>query len=142
MSRKRIPFRLRASPAEAEARREWMRARYPSPSPGQAEALASESCAQRLPPIAALEVPLHGAAHAGLEGQRGTPTQLRFDLRAIDGVAAIVTRSIRHELNLRALSAPIGRQFIDKTGNRLHHIKVFSLAAPAYIVGLADAALT
>src|SRR2546423_4866911 len=50
----------------------------------------------RFPPVAVLEVPRHGCAQAIFEGALRSPAQLPADLRAIDGIAPVVTGTVRH----------------------------------------------
>src|SRR4051812_27391444 len=62
------------------------------------------------PPGLVREIPVEGFSNAGLKGLRGTEAKVTLDLRCIDGIAAIVTRSILDEADqLFAGASPGGR---------------------------------
>src|SRR5512147_2243884 len=48
-------------------------------------------------PRVIVEVPAHRLAHPALERFLGTPPELPAQLRRVDGVAAVVTRTVLHE---------------------------------------------
>ena len=59
----------------------------------QPEPLAAiDAVAQRLPPVATVEIPPHRLLDAGLEGLLRAPAELGLELGRIDGVALVVAR--------------------------------------------------
>src|ERR1700682_806396 len=54
---------------------------------------------QRLPPVAAIEIPAHGLFDACLERLLGAPSQLGFEFCRVDRIAQIVARAIGDEAN-------------------------------------------
>ena len=64
----------------------------------QAEAISPVgAAADALDPARVVQIPLHGAAKAGIEVVFRLPAQFSLDLGGVDGVAAIVTGSVGHE---------------------------------------------
>ena len=62
-------------------------------------------CPQRLPPIVALEIPVHGFFDPGLERFLGSPAQLGFELGGINRVTLVVPRAIGNERNQLVMRA-------------------------------------
>ena len=86
------------------------------------------------PPVAVLEVPLDGLLDAVLELRLRLPTELRVDLRRVDGVAAVVSLAVSD-----VLDEVFG--FAELLEDGLDHVDVGALVVAADIVDLADASL-
>ncbi len=109
----------------------------------QADALRLVAAGQnRLPPVTVFAVPLHSFRQAGLERLSRAPAQLAFDLRCIDRVATIMSRTILDEGHELA-SRPVGRrhQLIEVVANGGDDLLVGSLVAPSDVVRLAACAV-
>src|SRR5581483_4464846 len=99
-----------------------------------------DAAANALPPIAIVEIPLHGLAQSGFHRLARTPAELAADLAGIDRVTQVVARPIGNELNqaLALADFGIGRQLVDQRADRLHDRKIGPLIIPANIVALAE----
>src|SRR5215471_571341 len=95
----------------------------------------------RLPPGAVVEIPAHCLLEPGLEGLRGMPTELLLDLRSVNGVPSVMSRTVRYEGD-QAAPRRTRRSLhpVEQIADRCHDMNVGSFITAAYIVGLADAA--
>src|SRR5271166_6843021 len=104
-----------------------------------AEALAGiDLVAQRPPPPFVVEIPPHRLLNAGVEGFERLPAKLALELRRVDGVAQIVPRAVRDELDERFVRTLHRPQFVEDGADALDDVNVAPLVAPADVVFLAD----
>ena len=110
------------------------------------------------PPRLVSEIPIYGCNKAGLEGSARCKSQLIAYQRRIDRIAAVMTRSISHNVTKSPTDAPtaIGQfgdgwgeksmtheRRIDRSANRLKQfLQIISFAVATNIVRLADAPIT
>src|SRR4051812_33507829 len=62
---------------------------------------AIDAAADAIPPRAIGEIPLDRLAQSRLEGLLRLPAEVGRDLRSVDGIAQIVSRTVRHERDER-----------------------------------------
>src|SRR3546814_9853341 len=109
------------------------RLRYPQPVAGIAPV------ADRRPPPAIVEIPVDRLREPAGKALLRPPAQLALDLRRVDRVAPVVPRPVGDEANQIAPRPPARRRhaLVEQVADRLDHLKVGALLAPADLVALA-----
>src|SRR5581483_10122609 len=76
-------------------------------------------------PHLVIEIPLHRLADALLKRMCRHPAQFLLDLRRIDGITAVVAKTVFHERHQLARVAPgLRRQFVDQIADQFHDPQV------------------
>ena len=68
------------------------------------------------------------------------PSKLTAHLGRIDGIAAIVTRAIRHIGDLIAIRARFRHHLVQQIADGVYHLQILLLVVTANVVGLSDQA--
>ncbi len=72
------------------------------------------------------QIPFNGLAHSGIERFGRIPSQFRLDLRRIDGIAPIVSWSIRDELDQAGeLFYRFSNQSCQLLAEKVHDVQIF-----------------
>src|SRR5690554_6474478 len=79
-----------------------------------------------LDPLGVIQIPEDGFANTGFEGFGRRPTQLSFELAGINGITAIMSRSIGHMGNLLNITALIssGTQLIKQITDTVNDFQI------------------
>ena len=87
-----------------------------------------------------VQIPLHRLGNAGLERFGRLPAEFTLDLARIDGIAAVMTGTIRHMRDLRAVALAIrtGTEPVKQIADDVHDIDIGLFVPAAHVVGFAD----
>ena len=91
-------------------------------------------------PIGVGQIPLDGFSDTGLKSFGGLPTQFGLEFAGIDGIAAVVSRTVGDIADLAGVTAAIGPRthFIEQFANGLHDLDVGFFVPATYVIGLAQ----
>src|SRR4029079_10450818 len=83
----------------------------------------------RLPPVAALEVPVDGPVDAFFEGHLRLPPELIADLARVDRITLVVARAVGNELDLLGIAGTVGPRLapVERGADGTHHLDVLAL---------------
>src|SRR5262249_10902730 len=90
----------------------------------QAKAMARiDSGAEGFPPGAVVHVPVHGLLESAVERLGSRPAELAFDLVRVDGVAAVMSGTVRHERDQSAPGLRRRHQRVENVADLLNHLQ-------------------
>ena len=89
-------------------------------------------------PFLVIQIPLHGFLDTGLESFLWLPAEFLFKLTGIDGVAAVVARTILNEGDLCGVALAIGTwfEFIEDGAEGVNDVEVGFFVPATNVVGL------
>src|SRR3954465_1943526 len=87
------------------------------------------------------EVPVDRLRNARRETLGGFPAELALQFVAVDGIAAVVSGSVRDVRDLRGVRFTVRtrRLFVEEPADRLHDLDVRFFVQTTDVIGLADA---
>ena len=93
-------------------------------------------------PFRVCQVPLHRFAYARLKRLGRLPAQLALQLAGINGITAVMSRTVGHISDLTGITGAVGLrpQFVQQLANRVHDFDVGLLIPATHVVGLAQPA--
>src|SRR5262245_54984789 len=88
-------------------------------------------------PILVVEIPTYSLADTFLKSMGRHPAEIALEFGGVNGIAAIVTRTILDEGNkLPGIAAKLGRKFVNEVGDEFHDADIGPFVMAANVVGL------
>src|ERR1700722_10570414 len=100
------------------------------------------TCQDRLPPQLVVDIPAKRFLNSSFEILLGAPTEFTLKFRGIDGIAAVVARTVSDEADQASMRAGRIRDHgVEQFTDGLYDMQIGALVATANIIGLADLAV-
>lgn len=89
-------------------------------------------------PLLVFQIPLYCLANTRFEGLLRLPIQFAAHLAGIDGITAVVARSVGHIGDLIAIGARLRHHLVEQIADGMNDVQILFLVVTANVVGLAD----